>query len=88
MQDLMGDTEPMKINCISDDAEQDSSNKETESNITQTTEKSSTVSTPKQTLKTNSLSLTPSSNLQKPIQQKVTITKDGKKRVAPQLLSK
>ncbi|KTW31170.1 uncharacterized protein T551_01243 [Pneumocystis jirovecii RU7] len=87
MQDLMGDTEPMKINCISDDAEQDSSNKETESNITQTTEKSSTVSTPKQTLKTNSLSLTPSSNLQKPIQQKVTITKDGKKRVAPQLLS-
>ncbi|KAG5438037.1 hypothetical protein PCANB_000384 [Pneumocystis canis] len=88
MQDLMGDSELIKMDCSTNNTKPESLSKEIESNTTQIAEKSLTVSTPKQPSKTsNTVLSTPSTNVHKPVQQKVTITKEGKKRVTPQLLS-
>ncbi|KAG4305706.1 hypothetical protein PORY_000616 [Pneumocystis oryctolagi] len=86
MQDLMGDSEPTKENYVLNDTKSKSLTKESES--TTQIEKHSATSIPKQPLQTDNLvSSIPSNSPQKPIQQKVTITKEGKKRVTPQLLS-
>lgn len=86
MEDLMGTSESIKIESTSSETKHESLNKELESSTMQT--EKPTIHTPKQPSKTiNIISPAPSNNTQKPIQQKITITKDGKKRVTPQLLS-
>lgn len=88
MEDLMGSSDPMKIECVLNEAKSKTLNKEVESDIIQTTETSQIISTPTQSQKIiHTLSPAPSNNIHRPIQQKISITKDGKKRVTPQLLS-
>ncbi|QSL66329.1 hypothetical protein MERGE_000707 [Pneumocystis wakefieldiae] len=85
MEDLMGGIEPVKMDCTSSEAKSEISNKEIES--TTCTEKHQTTPTSKDFQTNATLSSASSNIIYKSIQQKVSITKDGKKRLAPQLLS-
>ncbi|EMR09558.1 hypothetical protein PNEG_02145 [Pneumocystis murina B123] len=85
MEDLMGGIEPVKIDCTSNETKSEILNKEMES--TAYTEKCQTTLISKEPQINTTLSSIPSNNIHKSVQQKVSITKDGKKRVTPQLLS-